>query len=65
MKLVDFGLSEFNVKRNNLRERKGTPYYMSPEMIKGKKYGKPVDWWGLGIIIYEMLFGSKPFNGAS
>lgn len=57
MKLVDFGLSEPNTKRNNIKECKGTPYYMAPEIIKGKKFGKPVDFWALGIITYEMIFG--------
>ncbi len=61
LKLADFGLAEPNVKRNNIKEKKGTPSYMSPELVKGKKYGKPLDWWCVGIIIYEMIFGFNPF----
>ncbi|XP_077149158.1 microtubule-associated serine/threonine-protein kinase 4-like [Ranitomeya variabilis] len=43
----------------------GTPSYMAPEVLLKKGYGRPVDWWSIGIILYEFLFGSTPFNGAS
>ena len=36
----------------------GTPEYFAPEILLGKGYGKPVDWWGLGILIYELLLGN-------
>lgn len=39
----------------------GTPQYLAPEIIALKAYGKPVDWWALGVIIYEMVAGSLPF----
>lgn len=39
----------------------GTPEYLAPEIIQSKGHGKPVDWWALGILIYEMLAGYPPF----
>uniref|UniRef100_A0A914ZQV2 non-specific serine/threonine protein kinase n=2 Tax=Parascaris univalens TaxID=6257 RepID=A0A914ZQV2_PARUN len=41
----------------------GTPEYIAPEVILRQGYGKPVDWWALGIIIYEFLIGIVPFMG--
>jgi len=42
----------------------GTPEYLAPEIIQSKGHGKPVDWWALGILIFEMLAGyvSSPLH---
>lgn len=42
--------------------RCGTPDYLSPEIILGVPHGPPVDYWALGVILYEMLVGFPPFN---
>ncbi|KAG0054059.1 cAMP-dependent protein kinase, partial [Linnemannia elongata] len=39
----------------------GTPEYLAPEIIQSKGHGKAVDWWALGILIFEMLAGHPPF----
>ena len=39
----------------------GTPEYLSPEVIQSKGHTKAVDWWALGILIYEMVLGYPPF----
>ena len=41
----------------------GTPEYIAPEVILRQGYGKPVDWWAMGIILYEFLVGLVPFFG--
>jgi microtubule-associated serine/threonine kinase len=41
----------------------GTPEYIAPEVILRAGYGKPVDWWSMGIILYEFLVGCVPFFG--
>ena len=40
----------------------GTPEYLCPEILGGKGYDKTVDWWSLGVLIYEMISGSSPFR---
>lgn len=41
----------------------GTPEYIAPEVILRQGYGKPVDWWAMGIILFEFLVGCVPFFG--
>jgi serine/threonine protein kinase len=54
------GRSVFSFAHTNARC--GTPDYLSPEIILGKPHGPPVDYWALGVILYEMLVGFPPFN---
>nr|CCA21715.1 protein kinase putative [Albugo laibachii Nc14]CCA21860.1 protein kinase putative [Albugo laibachii Nc14] len=64
--LVDFGLSKTSVSLlTGARTMAGSPAYTAPELLKPKRtrdYGKAVDWWCLGILIYEMLLAKRPFH---
>ena len=60
LKLVDFGFAK--ICKGRTYTLCGTPGYISPEIILNKGHGKPVDWWTLGILIYEMIAGIDPFN---
>ena len=60
--LSDFGLTT-HVEKNDLAwSFVGTAEYLAPEILLNKGHGKPVDWWCLGILIYEMLAGKFFFK---
>jgi len=40
----------------------GTPNYIAPEMLRGEDYDFSVDWWALGVLMYEMMAGRSPFE---
>ncbi|XP_077136198.1 microtubule-associated serine/threonine-protein kinase 4-like [Ranitomeya variabilis] len=79
IKITDFGLSKIGVMIPNTNiykrsaddisrefldcEASGTPDYKAPEVILTQGYGRPVDWWAMGIILHEFVLGSVPFEG--
>src|SRR5262245_47190100 len=66
VKIGDYGLSKFisASQRSGHTEGVGTVYYMAPEVSRGR-YGKEVDQYALGVILYQMRTGRLPFDGES
>jgi len=60
LKITDFGFAKV-MKTARTLTLCGTPDYLAPEIVAGKGHGKGVDWWTLGILIYEMLASTPPF----
>ncbi|MCQ2819050.1 MAG: cyclic nucleotide-binding serine/threonine-protein kinase [archaeon] len=61
LKLCDYYTSKI-LDKDKTNTIIGTPYYMSPEIIKGESYGLSSDFWSLGICLYELAYASYPFG---
>eukprot|EP00468_Gymnochlora_sp_CCMP2014_P003604 CAMPEP_0167753154 /NCGR_PEP_ID=MMETSP0110_2-20121227/7548_1 /TAXON_ID=629695 /ORGANISM="Gymnochlora sp., Strain CCMP2014" /LENGTH=761 /DNA_ID=CAMNT_0007638873 /DNA_START=3 /DNA_END=2288 /DNA_ORIENTATION=+ len=59
LKVTDFGFAK--VVPDRTHTLCGTPDYLAPEIVQGSGHGKAVDWWTLGVLIYEMITSSPPF----
>ena len=64
LKIIDFGTCKHFSSNIRSRERVGSPYYIAPEVISSN-YDERCDIWSLGVILYVMISGMPPFNGAN
>uniref|UniRef100_A0A8C2ZTX6 protein kinase C n=1 Tax=Cyclopterus lumpus TaxID=8103 RepID=A0A8C2ZTX6_CYCLU len=64
VKIADFGLCKEGMGFGDRTSTFcGTPEFLAPEVLTDTSYTRAVDWWGLGVLIYEMLVGESPFPG--
>ncbi|CEJ58582.1 Putative Protein kinase C [Penicillium brasilianum] len=64
IKIGDYGLCKENMWYGCTTSTFcGTPEFMAPEILLDKKYGRAVDWWAFGVLIYQMLLQQSPFRG--
>jgi serine/threonine protein kinase len=63
VKLVDFGLATPEMDAEAMATRCGTPGYIAPEVLRNEKYGRKVDCFSVGVLLYILLVGHGPFRG--
>lgn len=64
IKIADYGLCKEDMGYGQTTGTFcGTPEFMAPEILLEQKYGRGVDWWAFGVLIYQMLLGQSPFRG--
>ncbi|KAK6753346.1 hypothetical protein RB195_012753 [Necator americanus] len=62
IKIADFGLCKEEISFGDKTSTFcGTPEYLAPEVLEDNDYGRSVDWWGVGVVMYEMMCGRLPF----
>jgi serine/threonine protein kinase len=62
IKLCDYGWASYFTPGHSLNVYCGTPEYVSPEVLKKLPYNEKVDIWGIGVLIFELVFGYPPFS---
>ncbi|OSX59795.1 hypothetical protein POSPLADRAFT_1172041 [Postia placenta MAD-698-R-SB12] len=64
VKVADYGLCKEDMPYGSTTSTFcGTPEFMAPEILLEQRYGRAVDWWAFGVLMYEMLLGQSPFRG--
>ncbi|GAA5983797.1 hypothetical protein JCM11641_005195 [Rhodosporidiobolus odoratus] len=61
--LTDFNIAVHFTERRALTSVAGSMAYMAPEVLAKRGYFATVDWWSLGVVTYELLFGKRPYRG--
>nr|XP_023846340.1 protein kinase C zeta type-like [Salvelinus alpinus] len=63
IKLTDYGMCKEGIRPGDTTSTFcGTPNYIGPEILRGEDYGFSVDWWALGVLMFEMMAGRSPFD---
>lgn len=63
IKLTDFGAAKYVTQCKNYKNFIGTANYVAPEVLVKEPYTKQFDWWTLGVLTYELIYGNTPFHG--